>query len=74
MKHTMALSIILLAAGCSGDEQTAAREPPPAATDAAPKKTIIDDQLRAMDKARGVGDTLQQTVDKNLDAADRQLE
>ena len=55
-------ALVALSAACS---QTAAPPPPPQKT-----KTVWDDQLKAIDKAKGV----QQTVDQQKKAADKRLE
>ncbi|TLY52544.1 MAG: hypothetical protein E6K53_04015 [Gammaproteobacteria bacterium] len=54
-------ALLALSAACS---QTAAPPPPQK------QKTVWDDQLKAIDKAKGV----QQTVDQNKKEADKRLE
>lgn len=55
-------ALVALSAACS---QTAAPPPPPQK-----QKTVWDDQLKALDKAKGV----QQTVDQQKKEADKRLE
>lgn len=56
------VALVALSAACS---QTAAPPPPPQK-----QKTVFDDQLKAIDKAKGV----QQTVDQQKAEADKRLE
>ncbi len=56
-------ALIALSAACS---QTPPPPPPPAAK----QKTVFDDQLKALDKAKGV----QQTVDQQQKDTDKRLE
>jgi len=55
-------ALVALSAACS---QTAAPPPPPQK-----QKTVFDDQLKALDKAKAV----QQTVDQQKKEADKRLE
>jgi outer membrane lipoprotein-sorting protein len=63
MRHLMLFSVLALAvlSGCGQTDQT----PPP---------KLFEGQLKAMDKAKGVQDTLQQQADQQMKDIDQQTQ
>jgi hypothetical protein len=67
------LAVVVLLSGCSGEEPPA----PPSATEkeaaaARAREGLYGDQLRALDKARGIEQTLQDGADARREQGDGQ--
>ncbi|HEY6943281.1 hypothetical protein [Dokdonella sp.] len=70
MHRTVLLASLLALSACGGKPE--AEAPKPAAAAAPKQKTVLDDQLKALDKAKGVGPQLEdekEKHDKDIEAA-----
>lgn len=64
MRPFVLATVLFVLAGCAGDDKPAAPATPPP-----PQKTVIDPQLKALEKAKGVQDQ----VDAQKAATDAKL-
>ena len=71
LKTLPLVAALAVLAACSGGKTEQAAAPPPAAQ-TPPQKTVLDDQLKAIDKAKGVQSTVDDEDARRRKAIDEQ--